>query len=160
MCPHQSKRSYRIYPVRLSAYTMTPTKIVKKGKSKKAVLAVGGGVGEETQLDGTCVGGRSPVVYGGRIERQKNKNRESNGVLSFDGFQWMGGHNNQTRFGLSRGCTGEFFSVCGKKSVGSTYARKIEAKKTSRQFVPSAKSAISTFDDGGQYPPKVNILRC
>jgi hypothetical protein len=61
------------------------------------------------------VGGRSPVVYGGRIERRKNKNRESDGVLSFDGFQWMGGHNNQPRFGLSRGCTGEFFRVCGKK---------------------------------------------
>ena len=42
MCRHQSKRSYRIHPVRLSAYTMTPTKIVKKGKSKKAVSAVGG----------------------------------------------------------------------------------------------------------------------
>ena len=46
---------------------MRPTKIVKKGTSKKAVLAVGvgGGVGEETRLDGTCGGGRSPVVYGG-----------------------------------------------------------------------------------------------
>ena len=43
MCHHQSKRSYRIHPVRLSAYTMTPTKIVKKGKSKKAVSAVGVG---------------------------------------------------------------------------------------------------------------------
>ena len=42
MCRHQSKRSYRIHPVRLSAYTMMPTKIVKKGKSKKAVSAVGG----------------------------------------------------------------------------------------------------------------------
>ena len=42
MCRHQSKRLYRIHPVRLSAYTMTPTKIVKKGKSKKAVSAVGG----------------------------------------------------------------------------------------------------------------------
>ena len=29
--------------MRLSAYTMTPTKIVKKGKSKKAVSAVGVG---------------------------------------------------------------------------------------------------------------------
>ncbi len=29
--------------MRLSAYTMTPTKIVKKGKSKKAVSAVGMG---------------------------------------------------------------------------------------------------------------------
>jgi hypothetical protein len=45
-----------------------------------------------------------------------------------------------------------------KKSFGSTYAKKIEAKKTSEaQFVPPPKSAISTFDDGGQYPPKVII---
>jgi hypothetical protein len=52
-----------------------------------------------------------------------------------------------------------------KKSFGSTYARKIEAKKTSRRtkrheeqlFVPPPKSAISTFNDGGQYPPKVII---
>jgi hypothetical protein len=65
---------------------MTPTKKVKTGKSKKAVLAVGGGVGEETRLDGTCGGGRSPVLYGGRIERRKNKNRESGGVLRFNGM--------------------------------------------------------------------------
>jgi len=78
---------------------MTPTKIVKKGKSKKAVCGGGGvGVGEETWLDRTCGGGRSPVVYGGQIERQKNKNRESYGVLSFDGFQWMRGHDNQPRW--------------------------------------------------------------
>ncbi len=32
------------------------------------------------------------------IEQQKNKNRESDGVLSFDGFQWMGGHDNQPRW--------------------------------------------------------------
>jgi len=50
---------------------MTPTKIVEKGKFKKAVSAVGvgGGVGEETRLDGTCGGGRSPVIYGGQIEQ-------------------------------------------------------------------------------------------
>ena len=41
MCHHQSKRSHRIHPVHLSACTMMPTKIVKKGKSKKAVSAVG-----------------------------------------------------------------------------------------------------------------------
>ena len=102
MCHHQSKRSYSVHPVHLSAYTMTPTKIVKKGKSKKAVLAEGGGdgggVGEETQLYRMCGGGRSPIVYRGQIEQRKNKNRESDGVLSFDGFQWMGGHDNQPRW--------------------------------------------------------------
>ena len=49
-----------------------------------------------------------------------------------------------------------------KKSFGSTYAKKkIEAKKRhEEQFVPPPKSVISTFDDGGQYPTKVIILRC
>ena len=50
------------------------------------------------RLDGTCGGGCSPVVHGGQIERRKNKNRESDRVLSFDGFQWMGGHDNQPRW--------------------------------------------------------------
>ena len=38
---------------------------------------VGGGwdVAEETRLGGTCGGGHLPVVWGGRIEGQKNKNR-------------------------------------------------------------------------------------
>jgi hypothetical protein len=60
---------------------------------------VGGGwyVGEETRPDGTCEGGRLPIIWGDRIERQKNKNRESDGASIFDGFQWMGGHNNQLR---------------------------------------------------------------
>jgi hypothetical protein len=66
---------------------MTPTKIVKKGKSKKAVSAVGGGgVMEETRLDEEGGGGRSPFVYGGQIEQRKKKNRESVRALSFDGI--------------------------------------------------------------------------
>ena len=69
MCHHQSKRSYQIHPVRFSAYTMTPTKIIKNGKSKKRGVGGVGGDGEETRLDGTCGGGRSPVFYGGRIEQ-------------------------------------------------------------------------------------------
>ena len=62
----------------------------------------------------------------------------------------------------SRGCTGEFSREKAKKtSFGSMYARKIEAKKCHKaQFLPPPKSAISTFDDGGQYPPKVIISRC
>ncbi len=69
MCRHQSKRSHRIHPVCLSVYTMTPTKIVKKGKSKKTVTAVGGEL--ERRRDWTER--VSPVVYGGQIEQQKIK---------------------------------------------------------------------------------------
>ena len=38
-----------------------------------------------------------------RIEQRKIKNRESDGALIFDGFQWMGGHNNQPRVGTTDG---------------------------------------------------------
>jgi hypothetical protein len=56
----------------------------------------------------------------------------------------------------------EIFSRKSKKtSFGSTYARKIEAKKSHEaQFVPPPKLAISTFDDGGQYLPVIIIPRC
>ena len=53
------------------------------------------------------------------------------------------------------------FSRESGKSFGSKYARNIEAKKCHKeQFVPPPKLTISTFDDGGQYPPKVIISRC
>ncbi len=71
-------------------------------------MSVEGGIGEETRPGGTCGGGRLPVVWGGQTERRKNKNSQSDGALIFDGFQWMGGHNNQLRVGLSdRLCLGE-----------------------------------------------------
>ncbi len=61
----------------------------------------GGGwdFGEEMRQGGTCRGGRLPIIWGGPMERRKNKNRESDGALIFDGFQWMGGRNNQQRVG-------------------------------------------------------------
>ena len=40
-----------------------------------------------------------------------------------------------TGSGIGRGCTGEFSRAKAKKSFGSTYARKIEAKKTSRSTI-------------------------
>ncbi len=59
----------------------------------------GGGwdVREAMQPGGTCRGGHLPIIGGGRIERCKNKNRESDGASIFDGFQWMGGCDNQPR---------------------------------------------------------------
>ena len=43
---------------------------------------LGGGwdVGEAMRQGGTCRGGRLPIIWGGRIERRKNKNRESDGA--------------------------------------------------------------------------------
>ena len=43
----------------------------------------GGGMGEETRPGETCERGRLSVVSGGRMQRQKVKNRESDGTLSF-----------------------------------------------------------------------------
>ena len=34
---------------------------------------------------------------------KKNKNREGDGASDFDGFFWMGGHNNQHKSGLNVG---------------------------------------------------------
>jgi hypothetical protein len=47
-----------------------------------------------------------------------------------------------------------------KKSFGSTYAKKIEAKKMPRSTIrPPPKSAISTFDDGGHYLSEIFFLQ-
>ena len=37
------------------------------------------------------------------MQRRKIKNRESDGTLSFDGFRWMGGRNNQPKVSQSDG---------------------------------------------------------
>jgi len=80
---------------------------------------VGGGwdVAEETRPGGTCGGGHLPVVWGGRIEGRKNKNRLSFGALIFDGFQWMGGYINILRVGSIDGIySGE--RVCRTLTMG------------------------------------------
>ncbi len=67
------------------------------------VLAVGGEL--ERRCDWTeCVGENVyPSLMGVKYSNEKIKNRESDGALSFNGFQWMGGHNGQPRVGLSDG---------------------------------------------------------
>ncbi len=50
-----------------------------------------------------CVVRTFTCHFGRQIEQTKNKNRESNGALGFDGLHWMGGHNNQPKVGLSNG---------------------------------------------------------
>jgi hypothetical protein len=50
-------------------------------------VGVGWDVGEVTRPGGTCGGGRLLVIWGGQIKRRKNKNRESDGALTFDCFQ-------------------------------------------------------------------------
>ena len=61
---------------------------------------VGGGmgVGEAMQTGGTRGGGRLLIALGGEWSDDKqNKNRVGDGASDFDGFCWMGGHNNQLK---------------------------------------------------------------
>ena len=50
----------------------------------------GGSIGEEVQLGGTRGGGCLLVDLGNEMSNEKNKNREGNRAVSFDGFCWMG----------------------------------------------------------------------
>jgi hypothetical protein len=61
-----------------------------------------------------------------------------------------------------RGCTGEFSCAKAKKKVLVPRTQEKEMSKTRHkaQFVPTPKSAISTFNDGGQYSPVIIISRC
>ena len=65
----------------------------------------GGGmdVGEAIKTGGTRGGGRLLIALGGEWSNEKNKNREGDGASDFDGFFWMGGHNNQHKSGLNVG---------------------------------------------------------
>ena len=62
---------------------------------------------------------------------------------------------------IGRGCTGEFSCAKARNNSGSTCARKkrIQNNVTKKQFAPPPKSVISSFGDGGQYPPVGVILR-
>jgi hypothetical protein len=72
---------------------------------------------------------------------------------------WPGGGRRGDTPGRTRMDMRIFPHESKKKSFGSTYARKIEAENTSQRTI-RAKSAISTFDDGGQYSSVINISQC
>jgi hypothetical protein len=66
---------------------------------------VGGGmyVGEVIVMGGTRGGRRLLIALCGEWSDEKNKNREGDGASDFDGFFWMGGHNNQPKSSLNVG---------------------------------------------------------
>ncbi len=70
---------------------------------------------------------------GRRIERTKNKNRESDGALGFNGFHWMGGHKNQPKVGLGDGIklggTVRRTITMGEDAVASFRPSNLGAKK-------------------------------
>jgi hypothetical protein len=63
---------------------------------------------------------------------------------------------------IGRGCTGEFSRAKAKKKVlvSRTQEKKKPKKRHKEQPWPTPKSAISNFDNGGQYPPVGIISRC
>jgi hypothetical protein len=60
-------------------------------------------VGEVIITGGTRGGRRLLIALGGEWSDEKNKNREGDGASDFDGFFWMGGHNNQPKSSLNVG---------------------------------------------------------
>jgi hypothetical protein len=58
-------------------------------------------VGEEARLGRNVWGGRLPVVWGGILIDEKN--REKGGPFALDGRRLMGGHNNQPKVGIDGG---------------------------------------------------------
>ncbi len=59
-------------------------------------------------MGGTRGGGRLPIVLGGELRDEKNKNREGGGASDFDGFCLIVGHNNQPKSGrIVAICLGE-----------------------------------------------------
>mgnify|MGYP006185546881 FL=1 len=75
------------------------------------------GVGESMQTGGTRGGGRLLIALGGEWSDEKNKNREGDGASDFDGFFWMGGHNNQLKSSRNVGVNyGE--TACRAMTIG------------------------------------------
>ncbi len=70
--------------------------------------------------------------FGQQIERQKNKNREGDGALQFDGSCWMGGHNNQPKVshivGTFLGETARRTAAVGEDAVESFQPSDFEQK--------------------------------
>jgi hypothetical protein len=61
-------------------------------------VKVRGCVGEEARLGRNVWGGQLPIVWGGILIDEKN--REMGGPFALDGRRLMGGHNNQPKVGI------------------------------------------------------------
>jgi hypothetical protein len=62
---------------------------------------VRGCVGKEARPGRNVWGGRLPVIWGGILTDEKN--REMGGPLALDGHCLIGGHNNQPKVGIDGG---------------------------------------------------------
>jgi hypothetical protein len=62
---------------------------IKRDNQPKDGVGGGGGFGEAIRTGGTRGGGRLPIVSGGELRDEKNKNREGDGASDFDGYvEW------------------------------------------------------------------------
>jgi hypothetical protein len=62
---------------------------------------VRGCIGEEARLGRNMWGGWLPIIWGGILIDEKN--REMGGPFALDGCRLMGGHNIQPKFGINGG---------------------------------------------------------
>ncbi len=90
-------------------------------------------VGEAIKTGGTRGGGRLLIALGGEWSDEKNKKREGNGASDFDGFFWMGGHNNQPKSGpivrIYLGETARRAVMIGEDAIESFRPLEFGAKK-------------------------------
>ena len=70
---------------------------IKRDNQPKDGVGGGGGFGEAIRTGGTRGGGRLPIVSGGELRDEKNKNREGDGASDFDGYVGMARRNNQPK---------------------------------------------------------------
>jgi len=72
---------------------------MKRDNQPKDGVGGGGGFGEAIRTGGARGGGRLPIVSGGELRDEKNKNREGDGAYDFDGSCCIGESNNQPKVG-------------------------------------------------------------
>ena len=72
---------------------------LKRDNQPKDGVGGGGGFGEVIRTGGARGGGRLPIVSGGELRDEKNKNREGDGASDFDGSCCIGERNNQPKVG-------------------------------------------------------------
>ena len=90
-------------------------------------------VGEAIKTGGTRGGGRLLIALGGEWSDEKNKKREGDGASDFDGFFWMGGHNNQPKSGpivrIYLGETARRAMAIGEDAMKSFWPSDLRQKK-------------------------------
>ena len=95
-----------------------------------------------------------PIIWGGRIERRKNKNRESDGASIFDGFQWMERCNNQPKSGpivrIHLGETERRAMEIGEDAMKSFWPSDLGQKNKKAKFVVALGGRQSTTSHNNQ----------